>query len=115
MLFLHSTTSNGERDFPPAFKRRCLRITMPDPQRKGLEEIVIAHFGKDKFQQHSSTINDLISEFLDENKPGKQQRNRATDQLLNTIYVLTCSVSPKKAKDEKSVKDLLLKRLSAND
>jgi MoxR-like ATPase len=108
-------TSNGERDFPPAFKRRCLRITMPDPQKEGLEEIVRAHFGDDKYQENSSTINDLISEFLDENKPGKQQRNRATDQLLNTIYILTCSVSSRKAKDEQSVKDLLLKRLSAND
>ena len=107
-------TSNGERDFPPAFKRRCLRITMPDPKRKGLEAIVKAHFGETKFQEHSSTINQLISEFLDEGKPGKPQRNRATDQLLNTIYVLTCSVSPK-AKDEESVKKLLLKRLSAND
>jgi MoxR-like ATPase len=24
-------TSNGERDFPPAFLRRCLRIEMPKP------------------------------------------------------------------------------------
>ena len=39
-------TSNGERDFPPAFKRRCLRITLPDPQKEGLEAIVKAHFGE---------------------------------------------------------------------
>jgi MoxR-like ATPase len=23
-------TSNGEREFPPAFNRRCLRVPMPD-------------------------------------------------------------------------------------
>ena len=25
-------TSNGERDFPPAFKRRCIRVKMPNPE-----------------------------------------------------------------------------------
>ncbi len=107
-------TSNGERDFPPAFKRRCLRITMPEPKKEGLEAIVKAHFGETKFEEHSPIINQLISEFLDENKLGGQARNRATDQLLNTIYVLTCSVSPK-PQDEESVKNLLLKRLSETD
>jgi MoxR-like ATPase len=26
-------TSNGERDFPPAFLRRCIRLKMPDPSQ----------------------------------------------------------------------------------
>lgn len=107
-------TSNGERDFPPAFKRRCLRITMPDPQKEGLKAIVKAHFGETKFEQYSPIINQLISEFLDESRTGTQPRNRATDQLLNTIYVLTCSLTPQD-KDQESVKKLLLKRLSEND
>ncbi|MFG3025896.1 AAA family ATPase [Streptomyces sp. NPDC048254] len=29
-------TSNGEREFPPAFLRRCLRLRMPDPDRPQL-------------------------------------------------------------------------------
>lgn len=114
-------TSNGERDFPPAFKRRCLRITMPDPEKEGLKAIVKAHFGESKFEEYSLIIDELISKFLDESKEGKKDgkagkrpRDRATDQLLNTIYVLTCSVSPK-AQDRKSIEDLLLKRLSDND
>ncbi|WP_208346775.1 AAA family ATPase, partial [Aetokthonos hydrillicola] len=37
-------TSNGERDFPQAFKRRCLRVTMPDPTKEELETIIKAHF-----------------------------------------------------------------------
>nr|WP_236117207.1 MoxR family ATPase [Hassalia byssoidea] len=40
-------TSNGERDFPPAFKRRCLRVRMPDPNQAALTEIVKAHLGED--------------------------------------------------------------------
>ena len=41
-------TNNGERDFPPPFLRRCLRLTMPyDPDAKALKEIVKAHLGSD--------------------------------------------------------------------
>ena len=58
-------TSNGERDFPPAFKRRCLRVRMPDPNETTLQEIVKAHFGKD---------------FLDENKNKENKDN--FDKLL---------------------------------
>ena len=36
-------TSNGERDFPPAFVRRCLRIRMPDPDAAALQTIIKAH------------------------------------------------------------------------
>jgi MoxR-like ATPase len=32
-------TSNGERDFPPAFYRRCLRVSMPDPTVEVLKDI----------------------------------------------------------------------------
>ncbi len=38
-------TSNGERDFPPAFLRRCLRVRMPAPNDIDfLHEVVNAHF-----------------------------------------------------------------------
>ena len=38
-------TSNGERDFPPAFLRRCLRLTMADPDKSALAEMVKGPFG----------------------------------------------------------------------
>ncbi|MFM9102385.1 MAG: AAA family ATPase, partial [Cyanobium sp.] len=39
-------TSNGEREFPPAFNRRCLRVPMPDFSRDpaSLEAIVRSHW-----------------------------------------------------------------------
>lgn len=108
-------TSNGERDFPPAFKRRCLRIKMPDPNKEGLEAIVKAHFREEHFNAYSEVIDGLITEFLEEGgKTGQKMTNRSTDQLLNTIYVLTNALSPH-VKDQESVKKLLLKRLSEND
>lgn len=104
-------TSNGERDFPPAFKRRCVRVRMPDPNDDALKAIVKAHFGEEVFERDESKIVKLISEFR-QNK--NQSQDRATDQLLNTIYVLTREVSPPED-DEESLKKILLKSLSSSD
>lgn len=101
-------TSNGERDFPPAFKRRCLRLTMLDPEEEALKQIVKAHFGEKLFQYSEAKINQLIKDFL----PNKNESvERATDQLLNTIHILTRGVNLNE-QDEQSLKELLLKRLT---
>src|SRR5262249_27746823 len=39
-------TSNAEREFPPAFLRRCLRLRLGRPTETELAEIVKAHFAK---------------------------------------------------------------------
>src|SRR6185369_5155826 len=36
-------TSNGEREFPPAFLRRCITVALPQPTRAELDRIVEAH------------------------------------------------------------------------
>ncbi len=103
-------TSNGERDFPPAFKRRCLRVRMPDPKKDALTEIVKAHFGEDFFQneKNKNKVAELVSAFRpDDNKP----LERATDQLLNTIYLLTHEVG----EAEESLKEILFRRLDLAD
>lgn len=105
-------TSNGERDFPPAFKRRCLRVRMPEPNKEALKAIVEAHFADDKrFKQAESTINELINEFMPDEK---QSRERATDQLLNSIYLLTREVSFQDA-DKESLQEILFKPLTSGD
>jgi MoxR-like ATPase len=100
-------TSNGEREFPPAFLRRCLRVKMPDPKEEALKTIVKAHFGEDSFKKAAPEIDKLVEEFL-------EGGDRATDQLLNVIYLLANHVSPQ-AKDRDAIKALLLKRLSNTD
>ena len=102
-------TSNGERDFPPAFKRRCIRVRMPDPKEEGLKKIVKAHFGDD-FLDKKETI-DKFDDLYKIFKSSSQSTDRATDQLLNAIYVLTQEVG-EVGSDEKSVKELLLKSLN---
>ena len=38
-------TSNGEREFPPAFLRRCIVADLPDPDADKLARVVRAHLG----------------------------------------------------------------------
>lgn len=104
-------TSNGERDFPPAFKRRCLRVTMPNPNEDTLQKIVKAHFGE-KFlanDENKKHFEDLFKQF----QSSSQSPERATDQLLNAIYILTRDV--KVGEDEISVKNVLLKSLNSEN
>ena len=108
-------TSNGERDFPPAFLRRCLRLKMPDPgqNQKALERIVEAHLnrGEDtaKWARLQDEVTGLIAEFIQ--KGSDETADIATDQLLNVVYMLTREVKPDKEEREQ-LKALLLKGLS---
>ncbi|MFE0190278.1 AAA family ATPase [Streptomyces sp. NPDC058989] len=72
-------TSNGERDFPPAFLRRCVRLDLPDPDESRLRDIVAAHLGHDALAQ----VDDLLTTFLNHRALG----DLATDQLLNAVFL----------------------------
>ena len=70
-------TSNGEREFPAQFLRRCLRVEIGPPDREQLAAIVAAHLGEDLARQSEDLIAQVAS--LD-SRP-------AIDQLLNAIYM----------------------------
>ncbi|MEU5160119.1 MoxR family ATPase [Streptomyces sp. NPDC020875] len=72
-------TSNGERDFPPAFLRRCVRLNLPVPGEERLRAIVAAHLGESALRD----ADDLIETFLRRRAPGEL----ATDQLLNAVFL----------------------------
>jgi MoxR-like ATPase len=72
-------TSNGEREFPPAFLRRCVVVELPQPGRDRLTEIVTAHL-----DGSAASADDLIDSFLARRREGEL----ATDQLLNAIYLV---------------------------
>lgn len=76
-------TSNAEREFPPAFLRRCLRLDIQQPDEDHLAKIVAAHFGLD--DAALSAAEPLIESFLSKREKGEL----ATDQLLNAIYLAT--------------------------
>jgi MoxR-like ATPase len=72
-------TSNRERDFPPAFLRRCVCLDLAAPDRERLTAIVRAHLGEDASERGA----DLVAAFLTRRESG----DLATDQLLNAIYL----------------------------
>ncbi|MFL3870559.1 MoxR family ATPase [Streptomyces griseobrunneus] len=72
-------TSNGEREFPPAFLRRCVRLDLPEPDEERLRNIIAAHLGHEALHD----IDDLLEEFLGRRAPGEL----ATDQLLNAVFL----------------------------
>ncbi|MFD5622860.1 AAA family ATPase [Streptomyces yangpuensis] len=92
-------TSNGERDFPAALLRRCIRLTLGQPGERRLATMVRAHLG----EEAARLGGDLIREFL-----GRSQSELvAADQLLNAVY-LTHYASPATRED---LADLLIQRL----
>lgn len=104
-------TSNGERDFPPAFYRRCLRVEMPRPDAESLKPIVESHFGGSvKWEEVRTT---LIDPFVEKDQ-GKAP-DRATDQLLNAIYLIGQNTNHFEKKDQERLRELLFQSLSGID
>ncbi|MET8747996.1 AAA family ATPase [Streptomyces sp. NPDC004728] len=75
-------TSNGERDFPPAFLRRCVRLDLPEPDENRLRAIISAHLNPGG-DTDTDDIDDLMHAFLSRRARGEL----ATDQLLNAVFL----------------------------
>jgi MoxR-like ATPase len=105
-------TSNRERDFPPAFHRRCLRVDMPRPTQSSLELLVKLHFrgrGASWNPAHDPLLDESIREFL----VGGNNPDRAIDQLLNAVYLLTQTSAEQLAEAPiKELRQILQRRLS---
>jgi MoxR-like ATPase len=79
-------TNNGERDFSPAFLRRCIRLDVKAPTPAELAVIV-----RQRLQlsdgELSPDVKKLIALFVaDREDPARQL---ATDQLLNAVYLVS--------------------------
>ncbi|WP_119727840.1 AAA family ATPase [Thermomonospora amylolytica] len=97
-------TSNGEREFPPAFLRRCIRLAIEAPGPELLAEIVRAHLGRDAEEDSA----DIIAEFLERRSRG----DLATDQLLNAIFLATSGArAPESAME--TLREAILRPLDA--
>lgn len=96
-------TSNGERDFPPPFLRRCLRLEMPQPDLPQLVSMVAAHFREVPLQGQ-----DLIREFI---MSSEREGGLANDQLLNAMHLAT-SGAYQQDRNWDLLRDALWQRLS---
>jgi MoxR-like ATPase len=90
-------TSNGERDFPAPFLRRCVQCQIREPDENELQAIVAAHFANLPL---SKDVLDTIAEFVSK----RSTVALATDQLLNAVHML---VSPGSAQSEAERKRIL--------
>ncbi|MGQ4386575.1 AAA family ATPase [Streptomyces sp. SAS_270] len=74
-------TSNGERDFPPPFLRRCIRLHLEPPGAEKLTQIVRRRLrlGDEESECHR----DLVEAFVERRLDG----DLATDQLLNAVQL----------------------------
>ncbi|MFI8947011.1 AAA family ATPase [Streptomyces sp. NPDC053750] len=74
-------TSNGEREFPAAFRRRCLPLEMRTPDREQLLALVEGHLGV-----RPEGTERLVDEFVRQIQSGG---THSLDQLLNAVQMTT--------------------------
>ncbi len=96
LIFL---TSNGERDFPAPFLRRCLRLNMKEPNKTQLVKIIKAHLKdieieEDKKEKEKPShqlklkrddLDELVNNFIE----ARKTKTLANDQLLKALFMVT--------------------------
>lgn len=98
LIFL---TSNGERDFPAPFLRRCLRLNMKEPEKTQLVKIIDAHFNShlekenieietvenkpDELKLKDNDLDQLVNDFI----KARETKTLANDQLLKALFMVT--------------------------
>ncbi|SDF68701.1 AAA domain (dynein-related subfamily) [Lentzea fradiae] len=75
-------TSNGEREFPPAFLRRALQLEIKDPNVEQLAAMVANHL----LDQEGRHRDDLVREFVERSRA---EGGIPADRLLDAVYLAT--------------------------
>lgn len=93
-------TSNGDREFGPDFRQRCVELTLRPPSRERLAAIVTAHLGPGFLDQHAPFAHELVDQAA--------HRGTPIERLLDTLYAAT---SGDQAPEEvqKRLSDVLLR------
>lgn len=100
-------TSNGEREFPLPFQRRCLSLKMADPDETMLGDIVRAHLKEEKLTDEATAC---IREFDD--RVRNKREHLTTDQLMNAVFLLK-GLGEADAEERRKLVDKILKSLDA--
>lgn len=96
-------TSNGEREFPAAFRRRCLPLHMPTPTREQLLAIVASHLNT--LPPGAATLVDSFVRRIEEGG------THSLDQLLNAVQLTTAGTF-RADKDGRKLLETLLRDLA---
>ena len=99
-------TSNGEREFPAPFLRRCVRLTIEPPTKEELQSIIDAHLAKFFDTEKREQVKVLIDTFVVD----REKHAMSTDQLLNAVF-LTISL---RDQEQRTFSDLERNAVSAS-
>ncbi|MDA3642787.1 MoxR family ATPase [Saccharopolyspora indica] len=99
-------TSNGEREFPEAFLRRCLRLTVREPGAEQLAAMVAAHLAGTEDGQRER----MIQEFLDRGADGG---GLPADKLLDALYLVTSGTYRDDGESWSRLRDALWRQLTS--
>ncbi len=94
-------TSNGEREFPAPFLRRCVRFRLDPPSLDHLTRIVAAHFNTTTAANHKTVIEGFHERLT------ARGATLAIDQLLNAVHILNGPDAPPQSDHEALLKVLL--------
>ncbi|MEM7802967.1 MAG: MoxR family ATPase [Chloroflexota bacterium] len=108
-------TSNGERELPSPFLRRCLQLDIPAPGEDDLVKIALSHL-RDLEEEQEKKVRELAKE-LDQRRQVNQ--HVATDQLLNAAYLINneidieqiLGINPNSDTGRQKLRDILLKTI----
>jgi len=115
-------TSNGERVFPPAFLRRCLPLDMQPPKEDKLRKIIKHHLALwiPESEEEAKTVGGtgaeafaVLQTFLDlrDGRKGAANRQVATDQLLNALFLVSRGV-PLQGSEREQLREKIFAALS---
>jgi len=104
-------TSNGEREFPPAFQRRCLHLEIGLPAEEKLQRIIERHFAdhdlSEAFAQHRGVCERLVQAFVyarSRARPGSAMLG--SDQLLNVCQMVLSRPQDLVTPDRQALRDV---------
>jgi MoxR-like ATPase len=107
-------TSNAEREFPPPFLRRCVRLAIGLPSVPELKEIVSSHLKH--YAMDEADVQALIDKF---DASRIDNKDVSTDQLLNAVFLTIATRDhDKRTFSKKELSDLranLMRPLSGPD
>ena len=94
-------TSNGEREFGPDFRQRCVELTLRPPSREQLAAIVTAHLGPGFLEQHAPFTNELLDRAAHHGTP--------VERVLDALYAATSGDQEPGEEVRKRLPDVLLR------
>jgi MoxR-like ATPase len=94
-------TSNREREFPPAFLRRCIPATIPAPTTHELKNIVEARMDTGEDMAATAELDRAVKNLMARFATPRAQEQPTTDHLLAAVYLRLNA-----ARDGKELDDL---------